>query len=209
MEQEILKIKENRHGRVGQVFKMKENIAGQKKAGVEPHAVTDSKTGELMVANKDIKRVTLEYCVDNLRNREADPEAVHLVEQTRALVEEKLKYKKEDFLEVSKKDFEEVVKKFKSKQTKSYDFLIKSGVKYQEAIFKFCHRIIEDEELPTMFRKTLLYMIWKQKGGQNVLKNNRFIHLKEHYLPRTVEAIVVNKMKEDILNHSTMYKIGG
>ena len=60
-----------------------------------------------------------------------------------------------------------------------------------------------------MFRKTLLYMIWKSKGPQEILKNNRFIHLKEHYLPRTVEALVVNKMKDEILDKSTMYQIGG
>ena len=60
-----------------------------------------------------------------------------------------------------------------------------------------------------MFRKTILYMIWKSKGPQEIMKNNRFIHMKEHYLPRTVESIVVNVMKEDILDKSTMYQVGG
>jgi hypothetical protein len=60
-----------------------------------------------------------------------------------------------------------------------------------------------------LFRKTLLQMIWKQKGPKNVLKNNRFIHLKEYHLPRTVEALVVNKMKDDILSQSTMYQVEG
>ena len=31
------------------------------------------------------------------------------------------------------------------------------------------------------------------EGPQEILKNNRFIHMKEHYLPRTVESIVVNE----------------
>ena len=88
------------------------------------------------------------------------------------------------------------------KQTKSYDFLIKSGNKYQDAIYNLCKRMINEEQFPTLFRKTLLYMIWKQKGPQEILRNNRFIHLKEHYLPRTVEALVVNKMKDDILEKS-------
>ena len=101
------------------------------------------------------------------------------------------------------------MKKFTTKQTKSYDFPLKSGENYQEAIFKFCKRMLEEEQFPIMFRKTLLYMIWKMKGPQEVLKNNRFIHLKEHYLPRTVEALVVNKMKDDILGKSTIYQVGG
>ena len=80
---------------------------------------------------------------------------------------------------------------------------------YREGIFKFCKRMIKEEEFPTMFRNTLLYMIWKRKGGQEILKNSRFIHLKENYLPRTVESLVVNKMKDNILSKSTMYQNGG
>ena len=85
------------------------------------------------------------------------------------------------------------MKKFKSKQTKSYDFLLKSAEEYQNVIFKLCREIIMEEEFPVMFRKTILYMIWKLKGPQEILKNNRFIHMKEHYLPRTVESLVVNE----------------
>ena len=80
----------------------------------------------------------------------------------------------------SKDDFEAVVKKFKAKQTKSYDFLIKASQNYQDAIHSLCARMIKNEEFPQMFRKTLLYMIWKSKGPQEILKNNRVIHLKEH-----------------------------
>ena len=94
-------------------------------------------------------------------------------------------------------------------QTKSYDFLLKAGQNYQDAIYNLCKRMIKEEEFPMRFRKTMLFMLWKQKGPQEVLKNNRFIHLKEHYLPRTVEALVVDQMKEDILENSTMYQVGG
>jgi hypothetical protein len=48
---------------------------------------------------------------------------------------EKLKQTSDDGLDISENDFELVLKKFKAKQTKSYDFLTKSGQKYQEAIF--------------------------------------------------------------------------
>ena len=42
----------------------------------------------------------------------------------------------------------------------------------------------------------------------NILNNNRFIHLK-NVLPRIVEAITVNKMKDKIINEASMYQIGG
>ena len=125
------------------------------------------------------------------------------------MIENKFRNASKEPLTISKGDFGVVVEKFKKKQTKSYDFLIKSNKKYQEAIFKFCKRMIEEEEFPKLFDHTVLQMIWKQKASAEVLKNNRFIHMKEHYLPRTVESLVVNKMKDDILAKSTIYQIGG
>ena len=69
--------------------------------------------------------------------------------------------------------------------------------------------MIEGEAFPTKFRKTILYIIWKQKGLAEILMNNRFIHMKESFLPRTCEALVVNKMKNCILKSSSKFQIGG
>ena len=57
---------------VCQVFKMKEKVMGNKKSGTEPHAVKDHNTGELLVANEDIKKATFKYCVENLKKRKLD-----------------------------------------------------------------------------------------------------------------------------------------
>ena len=76
-------------------------------------------------------------------------------------------------------------------------------------MYKLCKRIIENEEFPASFRKTILFMIWKQKGPAEVLKNSRFIHMKEGFLPRTCEALVVGKMKDTILESSSKYQVGG
>ena len=111
--------------------------------------------------------------------------------------------------EIDKEDFTQVLNKFKSKSTHSYDFLLKSGKRYQEAMFHFCKKMIEKEVFPNSFRRTILYMIWKQKGQAEILKTNRFIHLKESFLPRTCEALVVGKMKNCILQSSSKYQVGG
>ena len=58
--------------------------------------------------------------------------------------------------------------------------------------------MIGEESFPDDFRKTLLHMIWKGKGGADVLKNSGFIHMKT-FLPRACEAVIVNRMKEKIL----------
>ena len=103
--------------------------------------------------------------------------------------------------------FEDVIKKFQSKKTKSYDLLIKGGADYQNSFYKLCERIIMNEEIPSSFHKTVLHMIGK-KGPADILKNNRFIHMKD-FLPRTCEALVVNVMKEDIIENSSIYQVGG
>ena len=76
-------------------------------------------------------------------------------------------------------------------------------------MFKLCKKMIDTEEFPYSFRKTILFMIWKQKGPSEVLKNSRFIHMKEGFLPRTCEALVVEKMKKCILDSSSKYQVGG
>ena len=55
IENSILKLKSQNLGGVGSVFKMKEVIIGQKKAGQEPTAIKDPITGDLVVANDEIK----------------------------------------------------------------------------------------------------------------------------------------------------------
>ena len=81
-------------------------------------------------------------------------------------------------------------------------------MKYQHAIFKICQVMIEREEFPSSFKKTTLHMIWKRKGAMDVLSNNRFLHMKD-VLARTVDALIVERMKEPLIKSATIYQIGG
>ena len=45
--------------------------------------------------------------------------------------------------EVTEEDFEEVVTKFKNKQTKSYDLLVKADKEYRQSFFLICQKFIE------------------------------------------------------------------
>ena len=104
---------------------------------------------------------------------------------------------------------DEVINKFAKKKTKSYDFLLKAGNNFKESIYRLCRKMILNEHFPHGFRKTVLFMIWKQKAPAEVLSNNRFIHMKDGYLPRTCEALVVNKMKDKLIKSSSKYQVGG
>ena len=174
---------------------MKEMINGPKKCGQELTAVSYPVIGEMVVSTEEIKRVTLEYCVKNMENLPPDPD----VEMDANLKEYLHNIRMED---TNDDGFENVLKQFATKRTQSYDFLLRAGPKYKEVMFKLCKSMIEMEVFPTKFRKTILNMIWKSKGPAEILKNNRFIHKKETFLPRTCEALVANKMKEQILSTS-------
>ena len=205
MEDEILKLKSQNLGRFGSIFKMKEIVNGPKKPCQEPTAIKNPKTGDLVVSNEEIKKVTLAYCVDNL-SKKSQGKTAQLRNTLNAI---RMEEHDDEGLVIEQSDFKEVMRRFNSKPTKSYDFLLKAGKNYQEAMFYLCKRMIEKEEFPLSFRKTLLYMIWKSQGPAEILKNSRFIHMKEGFLPRTCEALVVGKMKECILDSSSKFQVGG
>ena len=112
--------------------------------------------------------------------------------------------------ECSEETFKYNIKKFKMSGKKNYDFLTKSGPKFQKAVFKMCQRMFLEESFPSEFQNTTLHMIFKGgKGKQNVLENNRFVHCKE-WLPRVAESLVVEDgLKDPLIQGSSIYQIGG
>jgi hypothetical protein len=75
----------------------------------------------------------------------------------------------------SKKLFKKVVLKFKKNNKTNYDFLIRTGERFKEAVF------------PNSFDITTLHQIYKGKGRKEVWSNSRYIHSKE-WLPRLSEV---------------------
>ena len=204
----IQMITESKQGRVGNVFMMKKQIAGPKKTSQECSAIRDPTSGELLVSKEDIKKATLLYCVENLKKNKPEDDVKDMVVKRKEEQLMKMKDKSGDTFKVTVEDFEEVLDKFNTKKTKTYDFLLKSGDKYKMAMFTLCKRIIDKEEIPDFFRTTVLHMIWKRKGPMEILKNNRFLHMKQ-VLARTVDAIVVTQMKQPLISKLSMYQVGG
>ena len=147
--------------------------------------------------------------MDNLTKRPNDESVVKGLELKKHLNDLRMMDHDDEDFDLGKDDFDAVLKKFGSKKTKSYDFLLKAGELYKGSVFNFCKKMIMREEFPDSFRKTVLQMIWKMKGPSEILKNSRFIHMKENFWPRVCEALVVNKMKEPILESSSKYQVGG
>merc|ERR1711867_65934 len=83
IEKEVNKIKGKEKGSIGRIFKMKAAISGNKRSREEATAVRNPKNGELTVSANEIKKVILEYCVDNLKKNTPKDEVRVLVEERR------------------------------------------------------------------------------------------------------------------------------
>ena len=70
--------------------------------------------------------------------------------------------------------------------------------------------MIEKEVFPSSFQETTLHMMFKGgKGRRQNLPDNHFVHSK-FWFPRMVEGlVVVQGLKEPLVEGSTMYQIGG
>ena len=115
IEDAIEKIKSKGQGRVGNIYKMKTEIAGPKKTPQEASAIRDPKTGELLVNKEQIKETTLEYCVNNLKNNIPDDEVKELVNTRKDEQLKKMEDKTGEGFEVTYEEYNHVLAKFEKK----------------------------------------------------------------------------------------------
>ena len=179
IEKAINFIKSGKHGRKKNVHKMREVEAGPKKQQQEAHAVKDSKTRKTVVSTEEIKRVNLEHCLEVLNNNVPKPEIVPLLKFQSDLHNIMMEEHEDDDTNVTEEEFNEIVAKFKQKNKKSYEFLTKSREGFQSSIYKFCKRMLEEEDFPSDFSVTILYQLWKRKGSKENLNNHRYIHMQK------------------------------
>ena len=75
LENELVKYKriERCKGKAAAVFKLKDSIFRSKKAPLDPIAIKDPNTGLQVMSPKEIKEVSLNYCIKLLTNRDPMP----------------------------------------------------------------------------------------------------------------------------------------
>ena len=125
MEDHIQQVKKAEKGRVNKIFKMKDIVAGSKKAASEAQAIKNPDTNELVVSNSEIKRVTLKYCLKTLENNPPEEEVKELIEHREELHRLRLEDRSKDreFM-ITDEDFFMIHHKFKSKRSATYDFIV-------------------------------------------------------------------------------------
>ena len=116
LEKEISRVSSKNKGRCGKMFELKTIVEGPKKGGQEALAVKNPSNGEVVVNRKDVKKVTLENCLDVLNNNKPDEGLAESVETTKSIFKEIFKSKDGDF-EVTEEVFEEVLNNLEKRTT--------------------------------------------------------------------------------------------
>ena len=206
IEDGVLQIKGGNWGRVGAIWKISQDLKGTKR-GVEAVAIKDPKSGKLVVSVEEIKKVSLEYCLEVLKKnpiKDGFEEDIHIKDVLHKL---RMEEETEDEEPIKKETFDAIVEKFKKSNKRNYDFLVKSSEGFKSAVFKFGLRMIEEESYPEDFDNTTLHQVYK-KGCKNVLSSFRYIH-SQTWCPRVTEALVVSGPKKKILKSASPMQCGG
>ena len=90
-----------------------------------------------------------------------------------------------------------VTKVIKQKKAVFRDFIL-SHSSFKLVIFLLLNRIFITEEIPESMFTTVLTRLWKRKGDQKVMKNNRYIHSKS-WLSKILEKCLVEEIKSDMI----------
>ena len=116
MEAEINRLKESKFGRVTNIFKIKDIIAGAKKRPQEAHAVLDAEKRDHVVSTEEIKKVTLRHVMNTFK-RVAPHEDVELVTMVNDAHDKRRIEADEEELDITEDDFDELLGKLE-KRTK-------------------------------------------------------------------------------------------
>ena len=185
-----------------QVYKARKNVP---KGQVDKQnvAVKDEETGRIIEDLDDVLDHILEFNVNNMNKVPPSEEVKELMEEKASVIQEMLDdvnvdtFPKEIPWAVYIKVLEKVIKQKKS----CFRDIIKSGRNFKFALFMFINRMYRNEEFPEDSLVTFLTKIWKKKGSQALLKNNRFIHSKEP-ITKLLEKCVV-MLVADMIDRAT------
>ena len=134
------------------MFKFAANVGGNKKETPEATAVKDPISGKMMTSKKNIKKTFLDYCSKVLEKNipeegfEKEFELKNELHDLRMLKDTNDTEIIND--EFTQDNFKDAFKKFKKKNKKAYNYIVKAGDTFKDGIFKFLERIHSEEITP-------------------------------------------------------------
>ena len=168
----------------------------------------DYRTGEMIDDIDQMTEMLLEYNKETMDKETPTPEAELLRGLKEDVIEELLSDVTEFPQSISWEVYMKVCDKImKQKKGVLRDF-IKSGPAFKCAVYIILNRIYSSEEIPEIFKRTLLTKLWKRKGCISDISNHRFIHGR-HWLGKIFEKCLVEMISVDQVRATPDFQLGG
>lgn len=205
----ITAIKETKEmkGKAAAIFKLKDDLLGNKKAAQEPTVLINPDTMKEENTVEGIKKISLNYCQNLLTNRPPKPDYNMDINLKNILHDIRMKIDDDDrnetlTIEMFQKSYEALLKNL----GKKYPFITGSGSSLKNALFNVFQFIWKSENYPEEWQKSTLIQLFKGKGRRDDLNSQRYIHTKEE-IPKFFGPIVISAAKEDIIKNMTKFQI--
>ena len=159
LESNIAKLKriQSTKGKTAAVFKLREDINGSSKSSNEPVVINDPETGVPVMTPTEIKKVSLNYCVKLLTNREPKEKYLKYFQETQSLHKARMnEHFENDVFELTQEMFQVSIKSITSKPGKKYNFIIREGQSLHEALFDLLSSVWKFEIIPKDWHKSTL-----------------------------------------------------
>ena len=194
-------------GRSAAIFSLRTTIVGSKSSKQEATVLIDPKSKSEVTTPEDIKRVSLQYCVDLLTNRKPKEDyiediwlkdIVHLVRMEEIC--------EDDIQELALNTFEKTYITLSKKTGSKYKFIMKGGPAVKAALFKLCQLVWQTEKQPQTWERSALVQLYKGKGPRSILDNMRHLHCKDEF-PKFFGHLVFSASKDKMISNLTKYQI--
>ena len=116
-------------------------------------------------------------------------------------------YNDDDEYELSDEMFKNALQELSKKGSKKYDFILKSGGSYKNALLQLYKSVWKSEIIPKAWTKTTIIQLYKGKGDQLDLNNYRNIHLKD-CVPKLFGQKVMNEVKGKLMTNMSKFQLG-
>ena len=183
-----------------QIYKTKKQILrGQ--TDKQNVAVERDDNPEVLEDLEDILNYVLEYNVTNMEKVPPSARVKEIIDRKAEIIKLMLSDEKVKDCpqEIPWSVYLKVVRKVMTQRKSCFRHFIKSGRKFKYATWCYLNRMFRDEDFPESSAETWLTKIFKRKGSEAKLKNNRFVHGKEPFaklLEKCVVELISSKLDE-------------
>ena len=137
--------------KVGKIWEIRKKVLGGRKANIVSRAIVNPENGKMAVTQKEVKNVTLKYCIETLANNPSHKDYELDMRKKEEFVVKFMKESGGEF-ETSKDTFDFLINKFRKKGKRNYHFITKASNKFQDVVYKLCQRFFSEEKFPEAFK---------------------------------------------------------